>query len=583
MILLLSLLTTPASQPPSPAALAVCDTRNTSITAIVVTGAGTAAVNGKYLRTESGSDGLPIFSLDDTHQLYSRDYVWRIAFKGDYLFYISGTPHLMGPPKPSPGEWSASGQGEGNGPSSIVCELAPPPSPPPSPSPSPSPTPPAPAPPANATDLVLEFVPGSQWESFNYPGCCTRHKKEVGPDSMVIAWYNRNKSIAYLMASNHRHMNAGIGTSIDNISRCNAGPVFFSVHNSTPQSYANNQWLQSVRVFANGTLAGLVHNEFHGDLEGPPFCRHRYKRGQPFCGIWSTGLAIATDGGGHFDLIAHPPHHLVAALPYTYLANEPTAGYGAISSMLRGADGAFYGSINVIVEPGCNATTQPLCGRTKAGNCLWRAANLFDPASFRGRDSAGNFSVQWLNPYLEHPSTTMAGICDTLPVTNESVLGMHVTFRKIVFPKSFAQTQSQTQTQTPTYIALSDANIIHENSTGGFHSKGMVRYSFSSDPDFGSALSAGMSRWSKPKYLDLQPPPHVSGDYKYPTLIDSRSPELGRLGGTVESGEDGDSFALASASAGEGSASSLYVYVQWGGKGGGNMRRNVHLRMVPRA
>ena len=124
------------------AASPACDTRNNSVIAIVVAGAGTAAVNGKYLRTDSDSDGLPIFSIDDNHQLYSRDHIWRIAFKGDYLFYISHALGLTGPPEPSPGQWSASGKGEGAGPSSIVCEYRPP-TPPPAP---PGPAPPGPNP-----------------------------------------------------------------------------------------------------------------------------------------------------------------------------------------------------------------------------------------------------------------------------------------------------------------------------------------------------------------------------------------------------------------------------------------------------
>ena len=82
VMLLLSSLAAAAPQSPPAAPPAVCDTRNTSVTVIVVTGAGTAAVNGKYLRTDSHSDGLPIFKLDDEHQLYSRDHIWRIAFKG---------------------------------------------------------------------------------------------------------------------------------------------------------------------------------------------------------------------------------------------------------------------------------------------------------------------------------------------------------------------------------------------------------------------------------------------------------------------------------------------------------------------
>ena len=138
----LFLLAADTQQAAAGAASPACDTRNNSVIAIVVAGAGTAAVNGKYLRTGSDSDGLPIFSLDDNHQLYSRDHIWRIAFKGDYLFYISHALDLMGPPEPSPDQWSASGKGEGAGPSSIVCEYRPP-TPPPAP---PGPAPPGPNP-----------------------------------------------------------------------------------------------------------------------------------------------------------------------------------------------------------------------------------------------------------------------------------------------------------------------------------------------------------------------------------------------------------------------------------------------------
>ena len=161
---------------------------------------------------------------------------------------------------------------------------------------------------------------------------------------MPIAWYDRNKSITRFLTANHRHMNAGVGFSLDNLTGCNNGPVYHSYGNSTPQSYANYQWLQSVRVFVNGTVAALVHNEFKGDFEGGPksaYCSKRYKHGQATCEMWSTGLAVAFDGGQHFKLAQSPPKHLVAALPYTFVKDQPTAGYGAISSILRGADGAF--------------------------------------------------------------------------------------------------------------------------------------------------------------------------------------------------------------------------------------------------
>merc|ERR1719223_365281 len=105
------------------------------------------------------------------------------------------------------------------------------------------------------------------------------------------------------------------------------------------------------------------------------------------------------------------------------------SGYGAISPMLRGADGAFYGSIHVINR--CD-NHSAICGNTTAGNCLWRAADLKDPSSFRARDRSGNFTVRWSSAYA--PGGEDGEACATLPVTPDGPFGSHVVFRKIVRP-----------------------------------------------------------------------------------------------------------------------------------------------------
>jgi hypothetical protein len=110
----------PTPNPPTPIA---CDTRNASVSAIVVGGAGTAAVNGRYARTNSTSDGLPIFSLDQEHQLYSKR-TWRLAYFQNYLYYVSSDGHSKGPPVANKDEWSPTGKGGGGAPSSIVCEYS---------------------------------------------------------------------------------------------------------------------------------------------------------------------------------------------------------------------------------------------------------------------------------------------------------------------------------------------------------------------------------------------------------------------------------------------------------------------------
>ena len=231
---------------------------------------------------------------------------------------------------------------------------------------------------------------------------------------------------------------------------------------------------------------------------------------------------MSADGGTTFELVASPPNHLVAALPHKFNWDEPISGYGAISPMLRGADGAFYGSINVI-----NRCTHgnPACGNIPGGNCVWRASDLRDSSSFRARDRTGAFTVRWASAYA--PGGEGKGDCATIPVTEDGPFGSHVTFRKIVPPTDPRQQVSGSR--QPTFIALGDA------------STGRVKYSLSYATDFGAAMRDINTSWTKPQYLDLD-----GMHYVYPTLLDVRSPTLGQLSGTVEGREDGDSFALAS-------------------------------------
>ena len=231
---------------------------------------------------------------------------------------------------------------------------------------------------------------------------------------------------------------------------------------------------------------------------------------------------MSTDGGATFKLVASPPNHLVAALPHKFNWDEPISGYGAISPMLRGADGAFYGSINVV-----NRCTNgsAACGDIPAGNCVWRASDLRDPSSFRARDDTGNFTVQWASAYA--PGGEGKGDCATIPVTEDGLFGSHVTFRRIVPPTQPHQQGSVSR--QPTFIALGDATM------------GRVKYSLSYEEDFGTAMRNINTSWTKPQFLDLG-----GMKYVYPVLLDVRSPTLGQMSGTVEGQEDGDSFALVS-------------------------------------
>eukprot|EP01048_Picozoa_sp_COSAG05_P004326 COSAG05_NODE_228_length_13388_cov_2.850403_1_plen_592_part_00 len=394
----------------------------------------------------------------------------------------------------------------------------------------------------------LQFEADSSWEDVGYPTLCTgagsSGRWAPGADSMPIAWHSRRTNATFFMSADHRRMFAGTGPTLDHLTGCLPRRVLTSFNDSTPQSYANFQWLQSVRIFANGTAAGLVHNEFKGEFPadtGPQYCsRHcadssnwNWKgcRDQT-CEIWSTGLATSVDSTT-FELAAHPPQHLVAALPHRFVKDQPISGYGAVSNGLqRGADGAFYGLINVVNRcvNGSDAARQRICGATPAGNCVFRAGSLFDPSSFRARDTAGEFTIMWASAYTPGGLAHGEGECATIPVTEESHFGSHVSFRRILPPPG-----PHSHVQLPTFIALGDT----------LGSTGSVKYSLSHRPDFAVAMRDINASWTAPKLLTLSLPGYVQS-YHYPTLLDVSSPELGAAIGSVNAQEDGDSYALVS-------------------------------------
>ena len=102
----------------------VCDTRKA--TAITISGAGTAAVNGVYKKkNESFSDGMPVFELDSSHQLYRYAGQWKLAHMGTGpVYYVADSHDTLGPPRGA-ASWSAE-SGTLPTPSHVGCDAAPP-------------------------------------------------------------------------------------------------------------------------------------------------------------------------------------------------------------------------------------------------------------------------------------------------------------------------------------------------------------------------------------------------------------------------------------------------------------------------
>ena len=272
-------------------------------------------------------------------------------------------------------------------------------------------------------------------------------------------------------------------------------------HPPTPPT----QWLQSVLSFPNGSFVGLAHNEFHGDHEGEPYCSGR---SSSHCEVWSTGLAVSHDGGASFQLAAKPPDHLVAAMPYTYEKDQRTSGYGAVSAMLPGDDGAFYGMINVLGLK----DQQP-------GNCPFRTTNVFDRHAYRAWNGS-HFSVPWADPY----TSAAGGLCQPLPLYDA---GSHPSLRRLV--------------------GLPDhwPSFLHLNVDGHLGENGQCGYAFSEQRDFAGAITS----WdSYNRTLDLGVDRFLTlyGHVQYTSLLDVSSPNMGvyAAGGDARGTVEGNSYAL---------------------------------------
>jgi hypothetical protein len=282
-------------------------------------------------------------------------------------------------------------------------------------------------------ELILE--PGSDW-TVAVAGTDVCPTGDDGADSMPVAWRSpEDGGTTFFIAAVSAGIHAFEGPTLSSVRHKCGAPIFNSSFNETPESYANFQWLQAPHMFANGTGFGLVHNEFKSEFypNASRYCscddhdhKHDCDPHMARCELWSTGLALTADGGRSWRLAAQPPQHLVAALPTRYVKDESVHGYGAISPILRGGDGAYYGLINIA------GTNQAQIG----GNCMFRSANPSDPASYRGWDGS-NFTVKWQSPYTAaagDDSVGPAGVCSTLPTNLSTPFSEHVCFRRMVPP-----------------------------------------------------------------------------------------------------------------------------------------------------
>jgi hypothetical protein len=213
------------------------------------------------------------------------------------------------------------------------------------------------------------------------------------PDSVPIAWNNPINNKTYLISATDCTF-AGVAASLHGVRgkhECSASP-YVAGREPAPWTYDNHQWLQSVRIFPDGTGFALVHNEFHG--EQPPhnssWCSFKGKTSTGQCILWSSDIATTRDGGTSFQL-KHAP---VITLPRRYLKDAAKAGYGVLGQIQR-QDGYYYSHVSRNYVAGTGAG--PL-GTSASGTCVFRTQDPDDPTSLRGWNGSA-WSTQWVNPY----------------------------------------------------------------------------------------------------------------------------------------------------------------------------------------
>jgi hypothetical protein len=224
-------------------------------------------------------------------------------------------------------------------------------------------------------------------------------------------------------------------------------------------------------------IYALVHNEYHG-WEHPGQCTSN----EAFdCWYNAVTLAISSDGGASFQHPLTPPRHLVASYPETYVIDSGPSGAFSPTSIVKGADDAYYAIIRVTSS-----------ADEYMWSCLMRSDNLVDPDSWRFWDGGG-FEGRFVNPYTDSFEKGEDHVCASV---NSGNIGMN--------PSSLTYNEYLGQ-----YMLLGDSS---EGDTEGFY------YS----------LSVDLVNWTPQRIVFEGPPPGSELNpsqtgYLYTSFLDPES------------------------------------------------------------
>jgi hypothetical protein len=205
-----------------------------------------------------------------------------------------------------------------------------------------------------------------------------------------------------------------------------------------PSQFASNDLIDSTVRFDNGTVVALIHTEFPGDRYNachaatmqkewnddnpwqqqelqryPRRHGHLQRKGPltyPTCWMVTIGLGVSYDSGHSWQHIANPPHHLVAAVPYTYNESYMAYGWGDPSNIVFNPNDGDYSA---------TVWNRNQVGLQSPGICMMRTNDLMNPKSWRAWNGS-DFVVRFVDPY-RHPPQSPAfkpedHVCATLDI-----------------------------------------------------------------------------------------------------------------------------------------------------------------------
>jgi hypothetical protein len=217
-----------------------------------------------------------------------------------------------------------------------------------------------------------------------------------------------------------------VGDSLLTLKRdCATGPVIHSRNNySGPADFPHNMWLPATWAMEDGvTVHGLVHDEFHTNRAtvDRKWCVNVTANNRTECAGWASSVisVISTDGGKSFSVVTSDerPRGIAIGAPIPYLPtykNLPTIqGMPAHRSMVRSPKDQFWYTM-----PSCAYLTQ--LGKPK-GKCVFRTANISDPASWVGWNGS-SWSVPGALPTSMLSRGSACAFCLSLCLTTNACM-----------------------------------------------------------------------------------------------------------------------------------------------------------------